>query len=199
MVQVGEVTRLDLTAAGQEVWRRLNTPGSSGAKTEPDRDRFLFLSHDTTAPKQGKTMKRALRYFAAAVARKEAEEEEVGGLQSHLVPHMARLDLNPYLPGSGYKYSNRHSESVLAIMLGEAGRAGNAVLQAEGGKGSESEPGTQEGGPVPPQLSQEDYAMAAFWADLGVAPPSSAPCPAPLTPNKRLSQGYLSDEDDFEM
>ena len=57
-------------------------------------------------------------------SRQEAGESV--SLHRHLVPHLGKLDLNNHTPNTTFKFSNRHSENMLKIMMGQ-GNAGRVA------------------------------------------------------------------------
>ena len=110
------------------------------------------------------------RKFAPILDLRESEDSKT--LYNHLVPHLEKLDLTNYAPGTSYKYSNRHSESILKIMMGK-GETGKVAERRDS-----SQPASGQPSPAPPK--EEDSMMEAFWADLGVE--------APPPPDRRGSQ-----------
>jgi len=84
-----------------------------------------------------------------------------------LVPHFQILKLANYLPGSGCKSNNRHSESVLQIMLGH----NPCVKEKAGGSSSRASSLGPSSSPTPPKEVDSTFTMDAFWADLGVEAP----------------------------
>ena len=103
------------------------------------------------------------RKFSPILDLRESEDSKT--LYNHLVPHLEKLDLTNYAPGTSYKYSNRHSESILKIMMGK-GETGKVVESRR----DSVQPASGQPSPAPPK--EEDSMMEAFWADLGVeAPP----------------------------
>jgi len=111
----------------------------------------------------------------SAVLERRIGSEGGGCLYNHLVPHLEKLDLNSYMPNTSYRYSNRHSESILKIMMGE----GAASKVKKTIPDSSSLPSGQPS-PAPPQEEDTTFTMDAFWADLGVE--------APPPPSRRGSQ-----------
>jgi hypothetical protein len=115
------------------------------------------------------------------------ENGESCSLYNHLVPYLEKLDLNNYTPGTSYKYSNRHSENILKIMMGqgESGRVAEA-------RPDSSQLGSGQPSPAPPREEDSTFTMDAFWADLGVE--------APPPPTRRGSQARSfasSDQEDI--
>ena len=89
----------------------------------------------------------------------------------HFVPHFDKINLSNYSKDTPYRYSNRHSESILKILTGEG--EGNYLKDSKSGPGDlVSASGLAS--PAPPSVEDPTFTMDAFWADLGVdAPPPS--------------------------
>jgi len=108
------------------------------------------------------------RKFGAILDRRKESEEPAVNLRHHLVPHLEKLNLSKYAIGTSYKYSNRHSESILKIMMGEGAKG-------KGASDSRSDSSNLASGQLSPATSKEQdttFSMEDFWADLGVeAPP----------------------------
>jgi hypothetical protein len=93
-------------------------PAISSLHLPPNINHAVTLNHPTVLADQ--------KFSPLLASRQENGESCL--LYNHLVPYLEKLDLNNYTTGTSYKYSNRHSENILKIMMGqgESGRVAEA-------------------------------------------------------------------------
>jgi len=145
----------------------------------------------STHQKSSYCMVRSDNKFSPILDKKKAAgDSDLSKVYDQFVPHLEKLNLTNYNEGTSYKYSNRHSESILRIMMGEQ-KAGDV----KEGRSDSAQLSSGVPSPAPPSVEDTTFTMEAFWADLGV----NAPTPATPAKRRNLSQARSFTSTEYEV
>ena len=132
---------------------------STGNRVKTDKSRLNLEFYKCSLPKSRSKRGVNARWFSNIL--KKLNIADSGDLEYHFLPIFKVLKLHRYSPGTKYRYSNRHSESIIQILSKDSFEISDEAASAKIPKLYEADSESS-------QKVAEQSLMDDFWADLGV-------------------------------